>query len=113
MNNFGMGDLVKNSVSLPNHEAGEALDTYLRRCLKGPSVNVTALADRLDLHRSTLYKIRDGGGATMATITRFGALVGVLTRDADTLATMKLFGVLDAAEAGWTTRATLLAEKKP
>lgn len=98
--------------TIPAHEDGEGLEDYMRRVLNTRGVSVGAMARHMDVQRAALYKIKDGGGATMATITRFGALVGVLPRDADTLATMKLFGVLDAAEAGWTTRAKLLAEKK-
>lgn len=101
MNNFGMGDLMKNSVSLPNHETGEALDAYLRRCLKDPSVNVTALADRLDLHRSTLYKIVQGGDASAATLARFGAFSGALPDNASNRRTLDLLRLLPDAEAGW------------
>lgn len=101
INHFGMGDLMQHSVSLPNHETDEALDAYLRRCLKDPSVNVTALADRLDLHRSTLYKIVQGGDASAATLTRFGAFSGALPDNASNRRTLDLLRLLADAEAGW------------
>ena len=95
---------------IPRHEAGEGLEEYLRHVLNTPSVSIGDLARWLDVQRTALCKIQAGGGASIDTITKFGALTGVLERTPARIETLNLFGVLESAEAGWAMRAKLLAE---
>lgn len=96
---------------IPRHQAGEGLEEYLRRVLNAPSVSIGDLARWMDVQRVALYKIKRGGGAAFGTLTKFGALTGVLERTSGRIADLNLFGVREQAEAGWAIREKLLAEE--
>lgn len=96
---------------IPRPETDESLEGYLRRVLNTPKVSTGELARWLDVQRMALYKIRAGGGAAIGTITRFGALTGVLERTPERLETLNLFGTREAAEAGWAMREKLFGDE--
>lgn len=96
---------------IPRHEPGEGLEEYLRRVLNTPSVSIGDLARWMDVQRTALYKIQAGGGASIGTSTKFGALTGVLQRTPERLETLNLFGTREAAEAGWAIREKLIADE--
>lgn len=93
----------------PARDPAESLESYLRRCLHCREVSIGALARHLDMQRVALYQIRDGGGAAPKTLIRFGALMGELENDAPTREFLRALGFLEFAEAGWKSRAALLA----
>lgn len=92
----------------PPAEPGESLDDYLWRVLDRADVSLGTLAEWLDVNRAALYKIKNGGGITQQTLVRFGATVGALQDDPDTVSLLDLLGLLADARAGWTMRAWLL-----
>lgn len=96
--------------AFPVRVAGEPLIDYLRRSLDSDDVSIGTLARHLDMQRVALYKIKNGGGADLRTLTRFGALVGAMKRDKETLALMDALGLRADAEKGWETRAKVLRE---
>ncbi len=100
--------------TFPPRRAGEGLETYLRRALADPGVSISTLARYLDVTRAALYKIRDGrGGAALPTITRFGALVGELLPDQETVTLLRSLGLFEMAVLGWRARAKLLGKPEP
>lgn len=97
---------------IPRREAGEGLEDYMRRALNAPSVSIGDLARWMDVQRVALYQIKRGGGAAIGTITKFGALTGVVVRDGATIENLSLFGLLGYAEAGWSAREAAIAEER-
>lgn len=100
-------------LSLPLYQPDEKLEDYLRRCMADPGTNTTALARAMGLNRTGLYRIRDGTGqASPPTLTRFGAVSGVLKDTPETRETLTLLRLLDHAEIGWRAQAGTVGEVK-
>lgn len=75
---------------------GKLVEHHLVRCIQDGSVPVRRLAEILGVSKATLYKIANGGGASMALLVRFGAMVGTLDFETclDALTVLGLDGAL-------------------
>lgn len=87
--------------TLPPILPNERLADYLRRCVQDEAVNTAELARSLGIQRAALYKLLRGGEPAPSTLTRFGALSGVIPNVEGTRGTLRLLGLLEAAESGW------------
>lgn len=85
---------------------GETVNAYLLRCLSG-GVSKGGLARHLDVQRTFLYQVLDGSGVAPKTLTRFGALVGMLVDDQPTRELLTKLDLIEPAELGWKSRAYL------
>ena len=75
---------------------GALIEHHLVACMQDGSVPVRRMAALLGVSQAALYKIAAGGGASVALLVKFGAMVGTLASQTceDALAALGLDGAL-------------------